>query len=148
MEKWIRAGNLPPMPVTVFTEKTELTDMRQLTNEMESFLLDLFRKEIDPDLSEKQNLDRLTGTAKKMLGILGEMGLGYGTDAKEIALGAMGKGSDLILWEMLNEEGFQERIQSLAWTEDELFPIRMRTDEMEDVPEDPLNWAEMIVADV
>lgn len=147
MNKWIRAGNLPPMPVTAYADQTELEDMSQLTNEMEVFLLNLFRQRINPELTESENLKRLTAAARKMLAILKEQGLGTATTAKQIALEAMGKSSEAIVCDMLSDDMFQERIRSLAWTEETLFPIRIRTDEMEDIPETPADWAELITTE-
>lgn len=144
MEKWIKAGHLPPMPATVFQNQNEITNMNQLLNEVENFLLTKFREQIDPELTEEENLEELTAIAKEMLSLLREQGLIQEARPRAIALEAMGKTREMPISEILEEEMLRERINSLIWIEgDSPFPIKLET-EADWSPEDPISWAQAI----
>lgn len=142
--KWIQAGYLPAIPLPE-EDETPVENQTQLLELLEEYLLKMFQEEIDPEVSEEENLEELTDTARIMLQTLQSNGLANWSDPKEIALEAMGKKKGAI-WEMLEDEALQNKIMMWLTWKDETFPLNPKTwDEAEEyIRTDPTSWAETI----
>lgn len=148
MSKWIQAGYLPAIPLEKGDEGP-VENRTQLFGLIENQLLEMFREEIDPELSQEENLEELTETAKAMLSELRSNGLAEWADADAIAREALGMGNAGAIQDMLQDESLETKIMMWLTWKDEGFPLKPRKEEdvEEHIRTDPVSWAESIAQD-